>query len=354
MDHDIGYNELARYFAGESSGPEVAEILSWASANPSHGELLESTRRIWESAGDAGKAWHTEEAWKRMEARMDAGAAPAASGHHRFRSARLGTVTARSWPQWAIAASLAALVAIGLLRSGEWLSDPVATRAAHEMTTASGERAHVRLSDGTRVTLAPGSRVEVPQGFGDGTREVRLTGEAYFAVAPDPTRPFVVHAGGAVTRVLGTEFGVRAYPDDPGVRVVVAEGRVSMRAAWSPEERTRVLRPGEMGQIQEGEAEVVAHRADVDRYLGWREGQLIFEGMPLEQVAREIERWYGVPIRIGEPALSSRRVTASFRDQPLDEVIEVIATSLGTEWTRRGRNYIIGRAEERRALAPII
>ena len=88
----------------------------------------------------------------------------------------------------------------------------------------------VTLRDGTRLVLWPASRLRIPSDFGLRTRSVELQGEAYFAVVHDASHPFVVTAHGVVTRDVGTAFDIRAYADDPGVRVAVAEGEVAVNA----------------------------------------------------------------------------------------------------------------------------
>src|SRR5699024_6359912 len=88
----------------------------------------------------------------------------------------------------------------------------------------------VRLSDGSIVLLNPGSKLVVPKHFASSTREVTLTGKAYFKVAHNPERPFIIHSQKGNIKVLGTRFVVQSYPDSKGLMVVVAEGRVALKA----------------------------------------------------------------------------------------------------------------------------
>src|SRR4029078_6001494 len=120
--------------------------------------------------------------------------------------------------------------------------------AAKTFATANGQRDSVRLDDGTRVVLAPESRLTVAMGYGDKVREVELTGEAYFDVHHDAARPFVVHAGGADIRDLGTTFTVRSTADQ-GVRVAVTSGSVSFAASKAAPNAAIVLQPGDAGTL---------------------------------------------------------------------------------------------------------
>ncbi len=104
-----------------------------------------------------------------------------------------------------------------------------AVGGAREVVTARGQRATVELRDGSQVTLGADSRLTIPADFGGTTRTVTLDGEAYFVVTPDARRPFDVRSGFAVTRVLGTRFGVLGRSDRDAVEVIVASGKVALR-----------------------------------------------------------------------------------------------------------------------------
>lgn len=337
------WQTLARYFGSECSEAEEEVILTWAAADPSNREQLESTRRAWVAASPE-EACDVETAWSRVERRIDASDHPERVRRHAY------SLASRPM-RWAVAASLLVVTTVGIYRIptgiGLTKAEGVATQA---LITDKAERARLRLSDGSQVLLAPDSRIEVPANFGAESRELRLTGEAFFDVVPDPDRPFRVRAGVAVARVLGTEFNVRAYPDDSRIRVVVAEGEVSLRSETdgSP---SAVLHAGELGELDPGDGAVATRKADLDAHLGWRQGRLTFDNAPLAEVVREIERWYGVPVRLGNAELANRRLTASFRDLPVAEVVAVVAASLGLEYTRVGQTYLIRLKDGTPALA---
>ena len=358
------WNKLARYVAGESSSEETAEVRAWADQDSANADFLDSVEGTWAAAGDAATRWDTAAAWKAVHERMqDTADAPAPSKRPMLRglygpprrpaaTAASGTLGPR---QWAIAATVAAVALGGSLGLGFWVGGRTAKPrvAVQELITQKGERVEIRLSDGTRVTLAPESRLRVSPHPGQPVREVDLVGEAYFDVASDAEHPFVISAGSTVTRVLGTEFGVRAYPSDSTVQVAVADGRVAFRASDTSDADAVVLRPGELGRFEVGSDRITRQSVNLDAYLGWQQGRLAFDDTPLSQVAAHLERWYGIPVRIGDQSLRSRRVTASFRDQPVDEVIAVVAATLGLEYTRIGQVYTFLPKDRVRTLARI-
>ena len=329
------WESLARHFAGESSEAEERALMSWVGEDPTHREILESAREAWVAAGATADAWDRDAAWTRVQARLPR--TPSIQPRRASRFARFQPPAHARARRWAVAATFAATVAGGLYWTAERSAGE--PRIAEELTTPKGERAHMRLSDGTRVILGPDSRLEIDADFGRSAREVRLTGEAYFEVASDPGRPFIVRAGGTVAEVLGTDFNMRGYPADSIVRVVVGEGRVAFRATAVADREAAVLSRGDLGELGPGSRKVSVRRVDPDRYIAWRNGKLAFDDAPLSQVAVELERWYDVPIQIADPSLRSRRLTASFRDQPVDEVVAVIAASLGLDFRKVGNMF---------------
>jgi transmembrane sensor len=165
---------------------------------------------------------------------------------------------------------------------------------------------------------------------------VFLTGEAYFEVTHDEERPFFVHAAGTVTRVLGTEFAVRAYANAGSVQVVVRSGRVSLREDAATAEAV-VLTPGQLGTFADGRT-IVRTGVDVAEYLAWTEGRIVLDNVTVSEALERLQRWYAVEIS-ADPALLERRITAVFRNQSIETVLEALTLSLGVQYDRRGKAF---------------
>ena len=152
---------------------------------------------------------------------------------------------------------------------------------------------------GRRVILGPASRLTFDGGYGKRTREVELRGEALFDVPHDDARPFTVHAGDAWVRDIGTTFSVEA-DSAAGVRVVVTAGAVALRAterAGDDGARAAPGRPGHAGRrADDGRARRRRRTEDV----AWTRGRLVFRDAPLQRVAADLRRWYGVDLRAGD------------------------------------------------------
>jgi len=202
------------------------------------------------------------------------------------------------------------------------LSGTVPESAVTEMQTVStpyNTTAEVTLSDGSEVTLNAGSRLTFPAYFSGGSRMVELHGEAYFKVTRDSARPFIVKAGKVQTRVLGTEFDVRAWAEsDTGVSLV--EGSVEVSTAAE----TRRLRICEQAVVTGGGALQVSD-CDPAEVRAWTEGEFYFDNREMLDVAREIGQWYGVNVMFNSMEHAHTRVFFSAgRYDPLDEIIAII------------------------------
>jgi transmembrane sensor len=209
---------------------------------------------------------------------------------------------ARWWLSGALAAGLAAVLV------ANWR--PAAPPPALVVATAKGEMRQVALADRSTASVNSASRIEVE--IGENERRVRLAeGEAWFAVAKDPGRPFVVEAGQVRVRAVGTAFSVRR--DAAGTQVLVTEGVVEV---WRDGAAARQrLAAGESARLDPGLTRItIARQAGaVQRALAWREGKLIFQNDTLEAAAREFNRYNARPIVIADRTLAGRTVVGQYR-----------------------------------------
>jgi transmembrane sensor len=216
-----------------------------------------------------------------------------------------------------------------------------------EYATGRGQRATLQLPDGSRLIVAPQSRLRIPADFGQGAREVSLDGEALFTVVHDSTRPFRVRAKGAVAEDIGTRFDLRAYPEDSLVAIAVAEGAVALgRSAASAGTARRdgptaaegiVVRPGEIATLAPDGAVTTARGAALGDYFAWADGRLHFASVPLPEVLRVIGRWYDLDVRVEGQALATRSITAEFSLQSANEMLQALALAVDARLTRSGR-----------------
>ncbi len=221
-----------------------------------------------------------------------------------------------------IAASIAVLLSVGW-----WLYRPAYKSSdGFEATTADNvvrftAKDYIHLPDGSTVLLNHGSELSYnEETFGDADREVTLTGEAYFDIATDAARPFVVHTGKVNTRVLGTAFNVNAREEK--IVVTVTRGLVEVGddakvyAQVKPDERITINTASNVFEMEE---------ANVAVALRWKEESLIFDGITLAESAGMIEERYQVKVLIANEAIKKCRINAWFLNgEGLDEILELV------------------------------
>ena len=219
------------------------------------------------------------------------------------------TESGSPWLRWGLMAASVAAVGFGLQLFGPGLPSPTAVYEASQ-----GQSLTVTLEDGSYARLASGSSLR--EWDVDGMREVSLEGKAFFAVARDESRPFVVRAGAGEVRVLGTRFQVNSTGDE--VETVVVEGLVRVTSEGGSAE----VPAGSSATISREEAPQVREVEDVLALLDWPEGTLLFQATPLNQVVQEVSRFYGRDLVVADPDISQRRVTAWFQGEPFEVVSE--------------------------------
>jgi transmembrane sensor len=351
----VDWEALARYLAGESSAEEAEAMRAWLAAHPGRADLLAALERSLSGlAFKAPEDLDVEGALRSVRARRDEAEVHARREEVAVRVIPRGASRAFAPPanRWRtnglrMAAAVAAVAAgVALWQSGRRDDEGASSAPSRSFATAVGERDSVRLPDGSTVLLGPGSRLTLAEGYGAVRREVELQGEAYFDVRHDSTRPFIVHAGAATIRDLGTAFAIHSDLGD-GVRVVVTSGAVALHVLSEQSDSGVVLRAGDLAVLAP-DGRVTARRAAVtDDDLAWTRGRLIFSDAPVAQVSADLRRWYGIELRVADSSLARRHLTASFAGESAERVLEVIALTLGADLERRGDTALLHTARTR-------
>lgn len=177
--------------------------------------------------------------------------------------------------------------------SGKLNYDGVSSKVEwHTLSTPRGGQYNLRLPDGTEVWLNAASSITFPNSFTGNERLVKITGEVYFEVAQQKDQPFKVDINGkASVEVLGTHFNINAYADEPYIATTLTEGAVKM----TDRQQSAVLSPGQQARINTKGMNVLKN-ADTDLVLAWKNGLFRFEAASIEEVLRQLARWYDVDI----------------------------------------------------------
>lgn len=359
---DAEWEALARYLAGESSPEEADAIARRLATQPEDAALLARLRAITERLVEAPSASlpvgdaDTERTLRLVKARLhDSKAAHVADAELYNRDVRVIPIR-RQAPQRglrraALAAAAVVVAAVGVQLWRGRIPKPDAGSAAGtsgaitEFATRVGERDSIRLADGTRVLLGPGSQLSVAPGYGSTHREVRLRGEAYIDAAHEGAHPFVVRAGAATIRDVGTKFTVHG-DGNTGVRVVVTEGAVNLRATAAVRDSGMLLRAGDVGVLAIDGTVVAERGRATEDDLAWTRGRLIFRDASMSEVRADLRRWYGIELVFADSALVTRHFSNDFVGDPPARVLQVIGMTLGVPVATHGDTTVIGVTPE--------
>ncbi|MEX2403316.1 MAG: FecR domain-containing protein [Balneolales bacterium] len=236
---------------------------------------------------------------------------------------------------WAVAAGLSFLIAaISVTQffqdaDSHHSEEPVSMKV---YTTDQNQKV-LTLSDGSKIRLNKESRIEMPESFENYDRTVKLNGEAFFEIAHNPQKPFLVHTGSAEVRVLGTSFSVKTNSPKNDIYVAVSEGRVLLASSFEGQDAQNEVLEKDMMGIYDAEMHTITREeTDINNYLSWMSGRIIYDKMPFSQVAKELERIYGIDCEIKDEAVLDMKLTSNFSEISLENVLEVIAEGLEIQY----------------------
>jgi ferric-dicitrate binding protein FerR (iron transport regulator) len=219
----------------------------------------------------------------------------------------------------------------------------------HELKTVNSGSSAIetcQLSDGSVLFLNSASRVKFPEKFGKSSREVYFWGEAFFEIAHDQSRPFVIEAGETRIRVPGTSFDVKAYPTANTIEVTVNTGKVLF---YHVDKNDQVLGEvtlikGERGIYDRLKSRISKMSNDDLNYLSWKTGILHFEETPLSVVLNDISEKYNVSFNCSDADIAGYKLTATFDNESLDSVLEVLKLTHHLTFKHNGQGYLVQKA----------
>lgn len=193
----------------------------------------------------------------------------------------------------------------------------------------------MQLSDGSHVWLNAGSSVTYPIAFVGDERKVTITGEAYFEIAHDKTKPFIVSANDkADVTVLGTHFNVNAYDDESDIKITLLEGSVKV----SKEDANNLLKPGQQARVTTNIK--VVSSVDLDEVMAWKNGNFQFGEASIEEVMRQVSRWYDVEVIYESKPTEHFRGEIS-RDVEVSKVLKMLETTEAVHFRIEGKKVYV-------------
>lgn len=319
MKDDLTYKTLEKFIKGEYSWNDYLKIKKWIDNIHDFKEAKEYLATHWDAENKEQQP--DERSLKHVYYEVE---------HQIFREEQR-LARKRKW--WNVYRQAAAVLLIPLLALAAWfyLRDDVSTAgdlAWVEINAPEGTRTQFALPDGTMGWLNSGSALKYNPVFK--TRQVELKGEAWFDVEHDES-VFSVNTADMDIRVLGTQFNVMAYPDIEFAVVVLETGKVEIEGTKGYFEKT--ITPGEKLTFLPEENKYQVQQVETEPYTAWKDGYLMIDNETLEQAITRIERWYNADIEIKDETLRSYRFKATFQDEPLEEVLRLMAITTPMDYT---------------------
>mgnify|MGYP003574978083 FL=1 len=310
---------LVKYLAGEASPEEVASAKQWIQSSKENSRYFEHFKLIWDNSEQAVMSSTVSEdaAWERFEERIK----------QRKQEPPIRSIT--TWIR------IAAILVIGC--TAAWfVLNLYQNKPAQIVSLKSGDKILVdTLSDGSIVTLNKNSSLRYPETFKGRTRAVVLSGEAFFNVEPDKSKPFVISVNNVEVTVVGTSFNIKSRE---GKTVVVVETGV-VKVAKSAD--VVELRAGEMAEVDSLSGNLSKDASDSKLYNYYRSKQFVCEATPLAELVSVLAEAYNVEIEIANPAARSLPLTTVFKDQPVEQILAIISETFKLKVDKEGKQFIL-------------
>lgn len=213
--------------------------------------------------------------------------------------------------------------------------------AFNTISTPKGGVYELVTPDGSKIWLNASSELKFPSTFAAGKRVVELKGEAYFEIAKDKKRPFIVRTAGQETEVLGTHFNINNYADELATTTTLLEG--SVRVHPSNSAKGVMLSPGQQSVLKDQQLRV--QKADESAALDWMNGKMVFKNETLKSIMRKVSRWYGVEVQIKGDIGDLEFWGAVSRNNNLSSILNYLKETEDLDYSISGKNVTIFKKE---------
>ena len=311
-----------KYLLGEASPEEDQAVMEWMNENATHREYYEQLGKIWDNSKKlaADSTLDVNRAWERFQSRVNGqNETPRTLKGNRF-----------SWMK--IAASIILIVSFGI--AAYFLinknNEPI------EMVSQTGQNILVdTLSDGSVITLNKKSTITYPSKFNGNTRNIALKGEAFFNVAPDRKKPFIISVNDVQVTVIGTSFNIKS--ENGNTEVIVETGIVRVTGSG----KTVELIAGEKTIMHANDSNAAKEKVTDKLYNYYRSKVFVCDDTPLWKLVQVLNEAYDANIVIGRKELNDKKLNTTFNNESLDQVLEVIHLTFDITITKKEDGQII-------------
>jgi len=210
------------------------------------------------------------------------------------------------------------------------------------ISTPKGGQYQLTLSDGSKVWLNAASSLRFPATFSGNERKVELTGEGYFEVAHNPSKPFIVTKNNVEIKVLGTHFNVNAYDDEDVIKTTLLEGSVRVTKG----NKSTLITPGEQAVVSNSSSTMfsinVKKDVDLDEAVAWKNGKFIFQDADIKSIMRQLEHWYDVSVIYDDKEVTNEEFVGSIsRNVNISQILQMLEKTGAVKFEITGRTVIV-------------
>lgn len=293
--------DIIAYLNGHSTEEQKAQLEDWLSERAENKALFAKTKVLWkESQQKSVSNPNVEQAWQKVGQQ---------TVHKKAKTIFLLAKVAAVF-----------LVLLSAFALWNYFQAPIWNRYQQD---SFAQRKPLLLDDGTKVWLNANTTLSYPENFEGKKRQVKLSGEAYFEVARDTNRPFMIDAGKTAIKVLGTSFNVRAHPDSLNNLVFVETGKVAFYPKGK-EASALILEKNQGGIYNRNKQQLEQFELKTPNHLAWKTKRLVFDQTALREVVLDIKNVYGQQVIFDNPDLAQCKLTAVFDNEPVGNIYETL------------------------------
>jgi ferric-dicitrate binding protein FerR (iron transport regulator) len=317
---------IPSWFEGTLSPEEREKVEQWKAASEENRQIFADSLRAWEGMEQLRrmKKYNPEKAIQQVNAKIE-------------KQKRIRVLD--------IFQKVAAVLILPLIVATLWfaLEKPAEKKEPfvpwHTLEIPAGMRSEFYLPDSTKVYLNSKTSLSYPLFFNDTLREVKLSGEAYFEVAENKDVPFIVNTGRINIEVTGTEFIATRYPHEELTEIVLVKGGINLfQGDYLTTKKDIIqLKPGEKALCLDSDSRLAIDKVNTEKYSAWKNGVLLFRDDPMPEVVRRLNRWFNVDIQLEGPELKGWAYTATFEDESLEQVLELLKISAPVDYMIKRR-----------------
>jgi len=325
MTNEIEYIDLiSKHFAGEASNEEMKLLLSWLKADAANQKVFDDYKNTWElvESEKINNQISIDAEWEKLNSKLFM----SADEKETTKIYKLNTER-KSASQWVYRALRIAAVFTLLAGFSYLIYHYYSYEPKQKQVFAQTENLENKLPDGTSVVLHKGSTLEYPEEFKGNNRSVKLTGEAYFDVAHDKTKPFIISAEDLRIEVLGTSFYVNSNAGNGKMEVVLTTGKLAVFYKDKPNNKV-ILNPGDKAEVSKAEKTITKVVNEDQNYMAWKTKKMVFFDDRLGDIIQILNKVYNSNIQLKSENLADCRITATFDNQSLDAVLNVLKATV--------------------------